>query len=87
VEPVKKEYLLTVDERGRIVIPKEVREELNITSKVKLVVEDGKVQLLPYVRKNFRGLFKVNVRLKDVDEVLKEALEDRSRKWSEGIST
>ncbi|MCG2872217.1 MAG: AbrB/MazE/SpoVT family DNA-binding domain-containing protein, partial [Sulfolobales archaeon] len=28
---MKKEYLLTVDERGRIVIPKEVREELNIT--------------------------------------------------------
>jgi hypothetical protein len=39
------------------------------------------------VKKSFRGLFKVNVRLKDVDEVLKEALEERSRKWSEGIST
>jgi hypothetical protein len=54
---------------------------------VKLVVEDGKVQLLPYVKKSFRGLFKVNVRLKDVDEVLKEASEERSKKWSEGIST
>ena len=82
---MKKEYLLTVDERGRIVIPKEVREKLNITGKVKLVVEDGKVQILPYVKKSFRGLFKVNVRLKDVDEVLKEASEERSRKWSEGI--
>jgi AbrB family looped-hinge helix DNA binding protein len=84
---MKKEYLLTVDEKGRIVIPKEVREELNLASKVKLVVEDGKVQLLPYVKKSFRGLFKVNAMLKDVDEVLKEALEERSRKWSEGIST
>jgi len=84
---MKKEYLLTVDERGRIVIPKEVREELNITSKVKLVVEDGKAQLLPYVKRSFRGLFKVSVRFKDVDEVLKEALEERSRKWSGGIST
>ncbi|PVU69189.1 hypothetical protein DDW09_04635, partial [Sulfolobus sp. SCGC AB-777_L09] len=39
---MKKEYLLSVDEKGRIVIPKEVREELNITNKVKLIVEDGK---------------------------------------------
>jgi AbrB family looped-hinge helix DNA binding protein len=84
---MKKEYLLTVDESGRIVIPKEVREELNITGKVKLVIEDSKIQLLPYVKKSFKGLFKVNVRLKDADEVLKEASEERSRKWSEGIST
>ena len=48
---MKKEYLLSVDEKGRIVIPKEVREELNITSKVKLIVDDGKIELLPYKKK------------------------------------
>jgi len=82
---MKKEYLLSVDEKGRIVIPKEVREELNIASKVKLMVEDGKIQLLPYLKKNYRGLFKASRKPKDIDEVLKEALEVRSKKWLKDI--
>ena len=82
---MKKEYLLSVDEKGRIVIPKEVREELNITSKVKLIVEDGKIELLPYIKKNYRGLFKASLKLEDVDEILKEALEERSKKWLKDI--
>ncbi len=87
MEFMKKEYLLSVDEKGRIVIPKEVREELNITNKVKLVVEDGKIELLPYIKKNYRGLFKASLKLKDVDEILKEALEERSKKWLKDILT
>jgi AbrB family looped-hinge helix DNA binding protein len=85
VEFMKKEYLLSVDEKGRIVIPKEVREELNITSKVKLIVEDGKIELLPYIKKNYRGLFRASLKPKDVDEILKEALEERSKKWLKDI--
>jgi looped-hinge helix DNA binding domain, AbrB family len=84
-EFMKKEYLLSVDEKGRIVIPKEVREELNITSKVKLTVEDGKIELLPYIKKNYRGLFKASLKLEDVDEILKEALEESSKKWLKDI--
>ena len=82
---MKKEYLLSVDEKGRIVIPKEVREELNIASKVKLIVEDGKIELLPYIKKNYRGLFKASLKPEDVDEILKEALEERSKKWLKDI--
>jgi len=82
---MKIEYLLSVDEKGRIVIPKEVREELNITSKVKLVVEDGKIELLPYIKKNYRGLFKASLKPEDIDEILKEALEERSKKWLKDI--
>jgi len=85
VEFMKKEYLLSVDEKGRIVIPKEVREELNIASKVKLIVEDGKIELLPYIKKNYRGLFKASLKPEDVDEILKEALEERSKKWLKDI--
>jgi AbrB family looped-hinge helix DNA binding protein len=85
VEFMKKEYLLSVDEKGRIVIPKEVREELNITSKVKLIVEDGKIELLPYIKKNYRGLFKASLKPEDIDEILKEALEERSKKWLKDI--
>jgi AbrB family looped-hinge helix DNA binding protein len=77
--------LLSVDEKGRIVIPKEVREELNITSKVKLIVEDGKIELLPYIKKNYRGLFKASLKPEDIDEILKEALEERSKKWLKDI--
>ncbi|QIW24455.1 hypothetical protein EWF20_10025 [Sulfolobus sp. S-194] len=84
---MKKEYLLSVDEKGRIVIPKEVREGLNITGKVRLVVEDDKIELLPYTKKNYRGLFKASLKSKDVDEILREALEERSKKWLRGIST
>jgi len=84
---MKKEYLLSVDEKGRIVIPKEVREELNITSKVKLIVEDGKIELLPYIKKNYRGLFKASLKPEDIDEILKEALEERSKKWLKDILT
>ena len=82
---MKKEYLLSVDQKGRIVIPKEVREELNITSKVKLIVEDGKIELLPYIKKNYRGLFKASLKPEDIDEILKEALEERSKKWLKDI--
>ena len=84
---MRKEYLVSVDEKGRIVIPKDVREELNIKGKVMLVVEDGKIELLPYVKKSYRGLFKASLKSKDVDEVLKEALEERSEKWLRDIST
>ena len=82
---MKKEYLLSVDEKGRIVIPKEVREELNITSKVKHIVDDGKIELLPYIKKNYRGLFKASLKPEDIDEILKEALEERSKKWLKDI--
>jgi AbrB family looped-hinge helix DNA binding protein len=84
---VRREYLLTVDGKGRIVIPKEVREEFNLNDRVKLIVEDGRIEIVPYVKKSYRGLFKASLKGKDVDEVLKEALEERSKKWLRDIST
>jgi looped-hinge helix DNA binding domain, AbrB family len=38
-------YIVTVDERGRIVIPKEIRDKLNLNegSEVEISVEDGRI--------------------------------------------
>ncbi len=41
------EILVRADGKGRIVIPKEVRERLGITSVVKLKVEDDKLIVIP----------------------------------------
>ncbi|WP_373468865.1 AbrB/MazE/SpoVT family DNA-binding domain-containing protein [Acidianus infernus] len=43
-----KEFILTIDDRGRITIPKEVREVIK-SRKLKLRVEDSKIVLEPIV--------------------------------------
>ena len=39
-----------------------------------------KVELVKKV-KSYRGLFKADLKLRDVDEVLREAIEERRKKW------
>jgi len=40
-------YLLKVDERGRIVIPSEIRKKMGIRKTVRLHIEEGKIILEP----------------------------------------
>ncbi|MFP3203003.1 MAG: AbrB/MazE/SpoVT family DNA-binding domain-containing protein [Sulfolobus sp.] len=83
------EYLVKVNEKGRIVIPKEVREKLGIRGAVRMVIEGDKILLIPINvdKDKYIGIFKVDWGSKDVDEILKEAIEERSRKWLKDIST
>ena len=81
------EYILKIDEKGRITIPKEVREKLNIKGVVKLIVKDNEAILRSLNReevlKEYAGIFKVDWSKinKDVKEIYKEALEERERNW------
>ncbi|MQL56646.1 AbrB/MazE/SpoVT family DNA-binding domain-containing protein [Acidianus ambivalens] len=83
------EYLVKVDEKGRIVIPKEVREKLGIRGAMKMVIEGDKILLIPINvdKDKYKGIFKVDWGSKDVDEILKEAIEERKKKWLKDIST
>ncbi|NON62084.1 AbrB/MazE/SpoVT family DNA-binding domain-containing protein [Acidianus sp. DSM 29099] len=85
------EYILRVDEKGRIVIPKDVRERLNISNVVKLVVKDNEVFIRPLNKgdliKKYEGMFKVDLEKAEVDEILKEALGERGKKWLKDILT
>lgn len=74
---VNMEYILSVDERGRITIPKEVRERMNL-KKLRLIVDEDKLILEPVredVVDKYYGIFKVEIK-EDVDEILKKGLEE-----------
>jgi len=87
------EYELKIDEKGRITIPKEVREKLNMKGVVKLVVKDNEAILRSVNKedmlKKYAGIFKVDWSKinKDVKEIYEEALEEREKKWLKDIST
>jgi len=87
------EYELKMDEKGRITIPKEVREKLNMRGVVKLIVKDNEVIIRGLnkeeVLREYAGIFKVDWSKinKDVKEIYKEALEERERKWLKDILT
>jgi len=87
------EYELKIDEKGRITIPKEVREKLNMKNVVKLIVKDNEVVLRgtnkEEVLNKYAGIFKVDRSKinKDVKEIYKEALEEREKKWLKDILT
>ncbi|MCY0883574.1 MAG: AbrB/MazE/SpoVT family DNA-binding domain-containing protein [Acidianus infernus] len=70
-----KEFILTIDDRGRITIPKEVREVIK-SRKLKLRVEDSKIVLEPIVVDvdKYYGIFRKDLGDVDVDNLLKEAL-------------
>ncbi|MUM65877.1 AbrB family transcriptional regulator [Acidianus infernus] len=70
-----KEFILTIDDRGRITIPKEVRELIK-SKKLKLRVEDSKIVLEPIVVDvdKYYGIFRKDLGDVDVDNLLKEAL-------------
>ena len=81
MEFVKKYYLVNVDKKGRIVIPKEIRDKMNIHCKVKIIVKNDVLEIRPVLKNlNYKGIFKVNWNIsKDVDEILEEAFKERSR--------
>jgi len=87
------EYELKVDEKGRITIPKEVREKLNIKGIVKLIVKDNEAIIRGLnkeeVLREYAGIFKVDWSKidKDVKEIYKEALEEREKKWLKDFLT
>ncbi|MFP3189330.1 MAG: AbrB family transcriptional regulator [Sulfolobaceae archaeon] len=72
---MKKEFILKIDDRGRITIPKEVRELLK-SKRLKLKIEDGKIILEPVVLdvNEYYGIFKKDIGNEDIDEILNKAL-------------
>ncbi|MEM1627323.1 MAG: AbrB family transcriptional regulator [Sulfolobaceae archaeon] len=70
-----KEFILTIDDRGRITIPKEVRELIK-SKKLKLKVEGSKLILEPIVVDidKYYGIFRKDLGSVNIDNVLKEAL-------------
>lgn len=80
-----------VDEKGRILIPKEVRDKLNLTSMVRLIVKDDKIIIERIDRKKvieeYAGKYRVDWANLDLEKVYKEAVEKRYDKWSKDILT
>jgi len=72
---MKKEFILKIDDRGRITIPKEVRELLK-SKRLKLKIEDGKIILEPVVLdvNEYYGIFRKDIGNEDIDEILNKAL-------------
>jgi len=72
---MRKEFILKVDDRGRITIPKEVRGLLK-SKRLKLKIEDGKIILEPVVLdvNKCYGIFKKDIGNEDIDEILNKAL-------------
>lgn len=75
------EFIVKVDEKGRIMIPKGLREAVGISEKtlVKVYVKNGKiiVESKGSVADKFFGCFKVKRWPKNLDEFVSEAV----RKW------
>jgi len=70
----KKTYIITIDDRGRIVIPKQARNDLGITTNSQLMmVSDSEVKELkitPIGLKNDSNLIKLKITMKDVPGAL-----------------
>lgn len=78
------EVLVRIDRKGRVLIPKHVREVLGIDegSTLKLRVEEGRIVLEPIgsIASRFYGVFKVERWPEDLDEFIVEAV----RSWWRG---
>ncbi len=72
--------IVKLDEKGRVVIPKEVRERVGLEEGGQIVLEDEneRVILKPLkpVSDRFYGVFKVERWPEDLDEYASEALKD-----------
>ncbi|ADX83815.1 transcriptional regulator, AbrB family [Sulfolobus islandicus HVE10/4] len=57
------EYILRVDEKGRIMIPKEVRDKLKISNSVRLIVNESSEIIIKKMERNiekYAGYFRVD---------------------------
>ena len=72
-----KEYVVTIDERGRLTIPKEVRTQIK-AKKLRLRVEGERLVLEPVTEDvdKYYGVFKKDLGDVDVDKILEEALDE-----------
>jgi AbrB family looped-hinge helix DNA binding protein len=70
----KKTYIITIDDRGRIVIPKQARNDLGITTNSQLMmVSDSEVKELkitPIGLKDEKNLIKLKITMKDAPGAL-----------------
>ncbi|AWS00317.1 AbrB/MazE/SpoVT family DNA-binding domain-containing protein [Metallosphaera hakonensis] len=68
-------YTGTVDERGRVVIPKEIREKLNLRegSKVEITLDNGRI-IINLRKVSIDSIYgvagKENVKIEDIEEAL-----------------
>lgn len=63
--------LVRIDERGRLVIPSQVKKRLKIGSTVRREEKDGKLELTPVLDslKNLKGSAKARITSKQLDEL------------------
>ncbi|MCI2415718.1 MAG: AbrB/MazE/SpoVT family DNA-binding domain-containing protein [Candidatus Aramenus sp.] len=75
-----KEEIAVMDERGRITIPKEIRERIK-TRKLRVRLEGNKIILEPVVEdlRKYYGVFRKDLGDADVDELLEESLSELMR--------
>lgn len=68
--------LAKVDERGRLVIPSDIRKHLGIGSTVRLQEKNGKLELTPVSDplKNLEGSLKTRLSAKQLDELAESIL-------------
>jgi len=73
-----------VDEKGRLVIPRDIREKAGLHKGgwARIWVEEGRIIIEPTgsVADNYYGVFKVEKWPKDLDEFVREAV---TRWWSQ----
>ncbi len=79
------EYVVQMDSKGRIVIPKEIREKLQLGGgrRLKVKYTNGKIVLEPAegIAEKYYGLFKVDKPLpEDLDEIIVGVVEKWWRK-------
>jgi AbrB family looped-hinge helix DNA binding protein len=68
--------LVRVDERGRIVIPSQIKKRLKIGSTVRLEEKGGRLEVIPVSDplKNLKGSAKARVNAKQLDELAESML-------------
>ncbi|QKR00798.1 AbrB/MazE/SpoVT family DNA-binding domain-containing protein [Metallosphaera tengchongensis] len=71
------EEIVTMDERGRITIPKEIRDAMK-TKKLKVKLEGQNIVLEPVIEDvdKYYGFFRKDIGDIDVDKVLHESLSE-----------
>ncbi|MCS6768377.1 MAG: AbrB/MazE/SpoVT family DNA-binding domain-containing protein [Candidatus Nitrosocaldus sp.] len=74
--------VMKMDEKGRITIPKEIRDRVR-SKRFRIDVEDEKIILLPIRSEaeieRYYGIFCGNVGDMDVDKILRDGLRKRAR--------